>query len=342
MIVMRELDSMVTSARSRHPRQGDPRKFVSAWTERDVLDGKIVDAYVIILRTPGCHWARESGCSMCGYVNDTSAAGGQELLHQFGEAMKGYSDEKMVKIFTSGSFFNDGEVPRNVQTAILGELAKKTEKIVMETRPEFVKKEQLEDLPGRERIEVAIGLESASDFVLEHSVNKGFGAADFVRAAEILAGLNIPLKTYLLIKPPFLTEREAIRDAVSSARFASRYSRTISFNPVNVQRYTLVERLWRNREYRPPWLWSVVEVLRRSCELEDVRVLSSPTGGGTRRGAHNCGQCDKDVLSAIESFSLTQDPNVLDIPHCGCRNKWSDLLETEGFARTQGDLFRLI
>ena len=50
----------------------DPGEIISTWTEKDLLDGKVVDAWVIIFRTRGCYWAHASGCSMCGYVNDTA------------------------------------------------------------------------------------------------------------------------------------------------------------------------------------------------------------------------------------------------------------------------------
>ena len=53
------------------PKIKDPRKPVSFWSEKDVLHEKVVDAFVIIFRTRGCSWALKSGCSMCGYFNDS-------------------------------------------------------------------------------------------------------------------------------------------------------------------------------------------------------------------------------------------------------------------------------
>jgi radical SAM enzyme (TIGR01210 family) len=178
--------------------------------------------------------------------------------------------------------------------------------------------------------------------VLENSINKGFELKDYIKAASTLKDLGIGVKTYLLVKPPFLSEREAILDAVNSAKVVADYTQTISFNPVNVQKYTLVEKLWRNGEYRTPWLWSVVEVLRQSHKLKGVRLMSSPTAGGTKKGAFNCGKCDKEVLQAIEKFSLTQDISYLDAPDCECKNMWEDILNIECYTKTQGDLFKLI
>jgi radical SAM enzyme (TIGR01210 family) len=141
---------------------------------------------------------------------------------------------------------------------------------------------------------------------------------------------NVPVKTYILLKPPFMTERQAIEEAIYSVEFASRYSEVVSVNPMNIQNYTLVEYLWRRGEYRAPWLWSVVEVLRRTAGL-DVDVVSYPTAGGKVRGAHNCGKCDEGVLKAIENFSLHQDISYLENLDCQCKERWKKIVEFEDY-----------
>ena len=90
------------------PRPQNPRQPVRTWSEKDVLDGTTVDAYVIILRTRGCSWALSSGCTMCGYFNDSMFAflSEEDLLAQFTVALQSYKNEKIVKLFTSGSFLD--------------------------------------------------------------------------------------------------------------------------------------------------------------------------------------------------------------------------------------------
>ncbi len=341
MKLMDELKESISGIRRMHSKPKDPRRYVSQWVEKDLLDGRKENAFVMILRTKGCSWAHSSGCSMCGYINDAASEEVKEddLLFQFESAMSKYSGEKIVKIFTSGSFLDEKEVPIKVQDKILDSLSEKAQNIIIESRPEFVKSERVE---GRRNLEVAIGLESATDFVLEHAINKGFRFGDYEKAVKILHENKIKVKTYLLVKPPFLSEKDAISDAVKSTNKIAKYSPTISFNPVNIQKYTLVERLWRRGEYRPPWLWSVVEVLKQTSDLDNVRLMSSPTGGGTKRGAHNCGICDSKILKAIEEFSQTQDPKHLEKLHCGCKEIWKDILATENIARSQGDILKLV
>ncbi|MDI6708415.1 MAG: archaeosine biosynthesis radical SAM protein RaSEA [Candidatus Thermoplasmatota archaeon] len=319
-------------------RGANPKKssthYVRCFTERDVLDGKVVDTLVIILRTRGCKWALQSGCSMCGYINEAAQVdvSDENLLLQVEGAMRNYRNEKIVKIYTSGSFLDTDEISENAQTKIL-EFVSRAEKVVIESRPEFVNKEHLSKLIKKCNLEIALGLESSNPLILEKSINKGLKLEDYVRAAKIINELGIKLRTYILIKPPFITEEEAIVDAVNSAKFASKYSQTLSFNPVNIQKNTLVEYLWKRKEYRPPWLWSVLEVLKESKTEVKGWLICSPTGGGSARGAHNCGKCDSAILRATREFSLTQNTNVFDNLSCDCKQRWLDMLELEGFAQ---------
>lgn len=309
--------------------------YIRCFSEKDVYRNEIVDAFALILKTKGCRWALEhGGCSMCGYINESAQTdvSDDDILIQFSEAMKRYRNEKIVKIFTSGSFFDCSEISKNVQKKILEFLSDKAEKVIVESRPEFIVKEHLVELKSVCNLEIALGLESANPLVLEKSIHKGFGVEDYTKAARIINELKIPLKTYILIKPPFLTEKEAIADAINSARFASKYSETISFNPVNIQKNTFVEYLWKRKEFFPPWLWSVVEVLRKV--KVSSRLMCAPTAGGTKRGAHNCGKCDLELLKAIKEFSLTQNNSkIFESLDCQCRQEWLDILELEMFAR---------
>jgi radical SAM enzyme (TIGR01210 family) len=329
-------------AAQRVPRTFDPRRYISLWTEKDLLDGKVVDALVVIFRTRGCYWARKSGCSMCGYVNDVAGEVGEaDLRHQLDRVLESYADQPFVKIYTSGNFFDPYEVPPPVRRAILKAFGERADKVLVETLAHLVRREDLEEAVGLcPRLEIALGLESADDDVLRHAVNKYWGLKDHARAYALAHEAGATVKTYLLIKPPFLTERGAIEDAVASGHLADPYSDTISFNPLNVPRNTLVEALWRRGEYRPPWLWSVVEVLRRCTDLQ-AQVKCHPTGGGKRRGAHNCGRCDRAVLEAIEARSLNLRDD-LDGLACDCEDAWRDEVALGPRLRTSADLRRLL
>jgi radical SAM enzyme (TIGR01210 family) len=159
--------------------------------------------------------------------------------------------------------------------------------------------------------------------------------ADFQRAATQVKDAGARLRAYVLLKPPFLTEAEAVDDAVEAAMAAADAGAdVVSLNPVNIHGGTLVDFLHYRGEYEPPWLWSVVQVLTRvSRELpEGTRIVSAPTAGGKARGAHNCGRCDTDVLRAIEFHRLSGDMEELKtLPDCVCKARWRAQMDLEGY-----------
>jgi len=324
--------------RTRGRKAPNPRRFVSSWSENDSLDGRRTRAWVLILRTSGCSWAM---CTMCGYHGEGAPATGDDLVHQFTEALGRRRDEPVAKLYTSGSFFDEREVPAQARRHILGELGSRFQRVVIESRPEHVTgdalKEAKELCPG---LEVAMGLESSSERVLAFSVRKGFTFKDFAQKAHIAREHGARVRAYILLKPPFLTEMEAMEDAVRCMVEASPLCDTLSLNPVNIQRGTVVEQLWKRRMYRPPWLWTAASVLleaQRSIgrARPGVRLVCAPSGAGQERGAHNCGLCDASVTAALEEFSLSQDPAALEKTleaGCGCISAWRDALAAGKFA----------
>jgi len=307
---------------------------VRCWSEKDLFQGSLVDAFVIILRTQGCSWARRSGCSMCGYFNDSAwkHVSDNKMLLQFQTAMQQFNGEKMVKLFTSGSFLDEKEISDTVQKKILSDLAKTTAKISIESRPEYITASSLasiKSIVGNTAFEIGIGLETANDIIRNTIINKGFTFQDYRRAASLLKKHKFKLKTYVLIKPPFLTEQAAINDSINTVQKIKTMTDTISFNPTNVQKNTLVDYLWRRKYYRPPWLWSIVEILQQSKKETHARLKCDIAGGGMRRGAHNCKNCDSTILSEINEFSLTQDSSKFHDQECSCKQTWHDQLELE-------------
>jgi hypothetical protein len=316
------------------PKIQDTTLPVRCWSEKDILDETIVDAYVIVLRTKGCSWALSSGCSMCGYFNDSlwKTIPEQDLLQQFKTALSSYRGEPFVKIFTSGSFLDDKEVSADVQKRIVTSLAKTTQKISVESRPEYITHEKIQELKAslqKTTFEIGIGLETANDFVRTHAINKGFTFKEYKKAVEILQNNTVKIKTYVLTKPPFLTEKEAIEDNLNTVKKIDSLTDVISFNPTNVQRNTVVEFLWKRKQYRPPWLWSVIEILDQSTNLTNAYIKCDVAGGGSRRGAHNCPNCNRMVLEAIKQFSLYQDSTIFKELSCECKTRWHDQLDLE-------------
>ena len=318
-------------ARARRPMPAAPDsagELVNAWSEAEAIGAERVRAFVVILRTRGCYWADVKGCSMCGYARDTlgrSATAG-ELDRQLRTALARYRGEPYVKLYTSGSFLDDREVDPASRVAWARAFSGSARRLLFETLPEFATRETLE--PIRDafsgEIEVALGLETTQPEILQRFVNKGSPPSEYLEAADRIRAMRLRAKAYLLLKPPYLTERESIEDVVRSIEIAAPRFDAISVNPVHIQGGTVVEWLYHRHRYRPPWLWSLAEAIQRGADRRGAsRLVTFPTAGGLPRGPHNCGRCDRDVLRALEEASLEQRFDGLAGLSCECRSSWT-------------------
>ena len=67
----------------------DANKPATVYVTPETLpDGTPCSAVTVILRTKGCHWWWSSGCTFCGYFNDTRDDVTNENLHAQWESAK--------------------------------------------------------------------------------------------------------------------------------------------------------------------------------------------------------------------------------------------------------------
>ena len=331
-----------------------PNKAIAAWVEEDRLIVGTGQALVIIMNSLGCEWSRgeAGGCSMCGYSNDTTEnITEDDLIQQIEDVYNRFSEKDIqaVKLFNSGSFLDEKEIPPKAQEKIM-EIINQFEsvkEIIIESRPEYVENSTLKRIKKQipeKQLEIGIGLESSNDFIRINNINKGFLFSDFKKAVKIALDNDVRVKSYLLFKPPFLTENEAIEDMIQSSIDSIKAgASSISINPLNIQSGTLVYQLWKDGLYRTPWFWSLKVLLQKLHErikdegLENQydRILCDPSGAGSERGIHNCKICNRGFIHATKKFSLTQDSSVFNLPKCQCYDLWQEFLTYEDASMDQ-------
>jgi radical SAM enzyme (TIGR01210 family) len=342
-VVNKELNAEARALRAKIAMRSDPgdlTDFTKCWSEEDVLDNRPCRAFVVILKTRGCTWALAGGCTMCGYANDSAwtKVSEEQLVAQFHKAWTRYAGEELVKIYTSGSFLDRFEVMPGAQKAILTLIGKPTPerkapvKVAFESLPGFVTDETLGPLQGlTEKLEVGIGVESANLRVLRDSVNKGHAFETFPEAAAACQRHGVSVKAYLMCKPPFLKESDALTDSTATIIAAAPYSQMVSLNPTNVQGNTLVDALYKRGSYRPPWLWTIVQSVldgRTAAEAQGFggMLKSDVIASGQSRGAHN-----ETVVGYLKKYKATQDTSYLKQclaeVQCKCRAEWKLTVE---------------
>jgi hypothetical protein len=311
---------------------------LACWRGKERYEGAVLECLTVIFRTAGCYWNR---CLMCGYRHERYAgelspeSQERNLLSQLASVQEQHKpgEYQMVKIFTSGSFFDPREIPPAVRARIADAFSGKI--VIAETRPEFVHEEYItpflsgiDDGTWKIPLICAVGLETSDDRIREKCIRKGFLFSDFTAASARARESGAGVKAYLLFKPLFLTEREAIEDMKRSIRDVSGQAEMISVNPCTVQRRTELEWYWKRGAYRPPYLWSVLEILQDS----PVHLTCDPVGGGRHRGAHNCGTCDDEIVKGIRDYSLTADRDLVTSlleTECACKEEWHAVLDQE-------------
>ncbi|DAC10429.1 MAG: TIGR01210 family radical SAM protein [Euryarchaeota archaeon TMED141] len=325
----------------------DASRPATVYTTPEMLpDGTPCSAATVILRTKGCHWWWSSGCTFCGYFNDTRDDVTEDDLHAQWDwsaaKLNGFADVQMVKVYTSGSLLEDREIPVGFQERVLRECSEQGLHLIVESRTEQLTEEKLAWATSvNDDFTVAIGLEAYDDEVLRFHVNKGFTVRSYDRAVANLKQAGLRVKAYLMFKPPFMSEADALDHIVDWIAAIAEGADEISINPMNIQGGTVIDRLHRARQYRPPWLWSLVEMIRRAHPIvhpeggvngdadQISRLIVHPTAGGRVRGSHNCGSCDADVVAAIERYAVSGDLLEFEGLSCECETRWAADLDLE-------------
>ncbi len=310
-MVNRQLAMFIKDLMPPRRNKGENDRPVSVWNEMDRLRGFPEKSTVAIFKTRGCSWYKYSACSMCGYFNDISSPSVEDLKKQI-DYVSSTLNTEVLKVFTSGSFLDPVEIPAEVREYFFESIEGKVKKLLVESRTEYINEESLKNMTSHSfSSRIAIGLESANDLVIENSVNKGSTFQKYVKAADMIRNHGVELRTYLLLKPPFLSERQAIDDTIRSIEKVSKITTDVSINPVNVQKNTLVDFLWKRGLYRPPRLWSLAYVIMEGMKY-GTEVISYPTGANKVRGVHN-DIFDEKLLDLIVDASLNQDIHDLKV-----------------------------
>lgn len=320
----------------------DVRRPAHIEIREEYFEGKNVKRAVIFLLSNGCEWALKSayGCTMCGHIAKQTRSqqpiSAADFIVQFKTAFStlDFKGIPILNVFNNGSFLNGNELPSDARRTILSLINEKKDikRLLIESRPEFITESIIREtkslIPNTE-LEIAIGLETADDFRRIISVNKGFTLSQFTQAANIIIKNKVRLRCYLLLKPPFYSEKEAIDDAVDSIKTAfSLGVMTTSLEAMTVQKYTLIEYLYSNNLYRMPWLWSIIEVIKKTSHLGRVFVGLFKFYPSPNFVPNNCSLCNNKTMDAIVEYNRTLKSEIFDQLHCQCKEDWEKHLNS--------------
>lgn len=292
-----------------------------------------INKSIVALNTSGCSYKKEGvGCFHCGHLKGYGHP--ERMFEQFLSDVERVEEKDKIFIYSNGSFFDSREISEDSQKAILQHLKSLGfRQIVLETRPEHIKKERLQKLLNdldKTELLVGLGFDTHSDKIRDLCLNRGFSREDYKNATRILADLNIQFESRIVIKPPFLTEKEGIDEAIKSVKYAfGRRSEFISLEPIALQEHTLQDYLHKRGKYRTPWLWSILSVISETHNLGKINIGGENFYPIPYEVAHNCHNCDTRTRTALKQFEKTQNLEDISGISCECKKEWTYNLQKE-------------
>ncbi|MGD2086565.1 MAG: archaeosine biosynthesis radical SAM protein RaSEA [Candidatus Aminicenantes bacterium] len=301
------------------------------------INGGRSSRLMVVLKTRGCEYARRNGgCTVCGFLNHSVENITQkEMVSQLDYVLANLelNGVKQIDLLTLGSFLNDNEVNPATREILLGRIAalNQIKKVLFEARAEYVTVDKLKvskRILGDKILEFGIGLESSDDYIRNEVIKKGLSRKAFEDVVKKVKEAGCDLLVYLLIKPPHLSEKRAIEDAVNSAAYVFEVARQyrvrarVAFEPVFICKNTHLEKLFLNAQYRLVNLWSVVEVIKRTHEYGSIFVGLSDEKLSFDRLPNSCDICFHRLRDAIEEFNRTQETSVFTPLNCSCKENY--------------------
>lgn len=307
-------------------------KGVSTWTA--TMNGNYYNRLIIYLRSDvGCnHGINTGGCSGCKHWRLGTA--GKKLnipdmyINQYLSAVKSHGLREIVSLYNEGNILNTDELPAEQLLFIVKHMADNgVKKLIIESRPEFIAQDILDKIKntaGNMVIEVGIGLESSNNFIRNEIFLKNMTLEDYESAISKLNSYGMNTLTYVLLKPAFLNEAQAIQEAVNTIRYAlNAGSKAVSLEPIGIEPYTLTQVLYDTNDYVPPKLWSILEVVKQTYKLGEVRIGSCQIEPRPTHLPQNCKSCTDVVLKHFEIWNQTYNISILDKLDCGvCRKNY--------------------
>lgn len=262
--------------------------------------GEVVDVATIFLTNRECPWR----CLMCDLWKNTTdePVPPGAIPNQIDFALAQLGAARQIKLYNSGNFFDVQAIPPADHQAI-ADRAGAFERIIVENHPKLCGQScvRFRDACGT-ALEVALGLETVHPDVLSR-LNKGMTLDDFSRAVEFLLKHEIAVRTFTLLRPPFLTEAEGVEWAIKSVEYAQ--SLGVGCCAVIPTRAGngIMEQLAVEALFAPPTIRSLEHVLEHGLSLDRGRVFADLWDV---ERFYDCAKCGPLRAKRLTTMNLTQ------------------------------------
>ena len=159
---------------------------------------------------------------------------------------------------------------------------------------------------------------------------------DFEDRIHLLQSLGMKATAHTLVKPPFLTEQEAIDDAVFTVKtaFEKNLADLMLVMTMNKRDATLVGELAERGQYELPKIWSTVAIMRalgpELCKKTKFLGFSIAPEAIEKDAetVNGCDGCRESIVKKITEFASTPEQwqeimDAADATDCDCKTEWN-------------------
>lgn len=277
-------------------------------------DGELRSVNTIFLTNRECPFR----CTMCDLwrhtLDEPTPLGA--IPEQVRYALERLPAADVIKLYNSGNFFDGKAIPKSDYRTI-ADLLSEFSHVVVENHPKLIG-DFIPDFAGmlNGSFEIAMGLESIHPVVMP-KLNKQITKESFRKAAEFCTSNGIAVRAFILLNPPFLTDRaENIEWCLKTVDFAFDCGAgACSIIPTR-DGNGIMEKLRESGEYVPPDLPALEEVFERSLNLKQGRVFADLWDLET---FSDCDWCFADRKKRLHQMNLTQQ--VMPAIECHCSDQ---------------------
>jgi len=277
------------------------------------LDGSIENVITIFLSNKECRF----NCLMCDLWKntiDTPVPAGA-IPQQIEWALEQLPQAKQIKLYNSSNFFDPAAIPTTDYSRI-AELLESFDTVIVENHP-LLTGERCLQFAGmlHPRLQVAMGLETVHPEVLQR-LNKKMKPEDFQRSVMFLKGHGIGVRTFILLKPPFLSEKEGLHWAKESLIYAFDSGTDCCIVIPTRAGNGAMDQLQVEGQFSPPELISVERIQEYGLNLKRGTVFADTWD---LEKFSRCELCFEKRKERMERMNLTQRI-VPGIP-CSCHSQ---------------------
>jgi hypothetical protein len=240
-------------------------------------------------------------CDLWRNTTDTGVPPGA-IPRQIDYALEQLPATRHIKLYNSGNFFDHQAIPP-ADYAAIAQRVRTFDTVIVENHPRLCGDDCLRfrDLV-RGQLEVALGLETVHEQVLAR-LNKRMTLHDFERAVRFLRDHDMSVRTFILLRPPFLDEQQGIDWAVRSLQFAFDVGVQCCVVIPTRAGNGMLDQLAREGLFASPGMTSMEQVLEAGLAMQRGRVFMDLWDC---EQFYRCAACGPPRRDRLHEMNLTQ------------------------------------